>query len=565
MQSRGKLVLTLPTGQVQEFALAKESVTIGRATTSDIALHDAKISRAHAKVECTETSCTLIDLGSANGTRVNNRRVKRAILKPGDVIALGDSTLRFETGAPSSDESPLVPIHSTADLEATLAHATLSMTLNSTHTPRLAIHSAKRTWQVPLHDTLTLGREAKNDIVLDDPKASRQHARIERRGDTFLVRDLKSRNGTWVGAQRIAEQILNDGDTIRVGGTQIVFKRGFETQDLTLVDAPTRTRSAKAKHARNPVIIVPGMMGSELWRGSECFWPNARYLFTNPELLAFSQENQFEPRGLVHEVVIVPNLIKLEQYGRLGDYLEEGLGYERGKNLFEFAYDWRQDVRQSARQLAAMIEKWNAQPPLTIIAHSLGCLVSRYFVERVGGKDKVKRLILVGGPHYGVPQILTGLLYGKGLLPFGLLGDRIRTALVTFPSAYQILPTYPVVFDQNDQPIDVLADETWVTETQRPLLRAAREFRQELGTSSSVPTVSVFGYGLRTVTRINVQRDDDAKWVNAEFITAEGGDDTIPDASTVVENSEIHPVEQHHGSLYVDNDVKMRLKLELTR
>jgi hypothetical protein len=156
-------------------------------------------------------------------------------------------------------------------------------------------------------------------------------------------------------------------------------------------------------------------------------------------------------------------------------------------------------------------------------------------------------------------------LYGKGLLPFGLMGDRIRTALVTFPSAYQILPTYPVVFDQNDQPVDVLTDETWVAETQRPLLRAAREFRHELGTRSSVPTVSVFGYGLRTVTRINVQRDDDAKWVDAEFITAEGGDDTIPDASTVVENSEIHPVEQHHGSLYVDNDVKMRLKLELTR
>jgi hypothetical protein len=44
-------------------------------------------------------------------------------------------------------------------------------------------------------------------------------------------------------------------------------------------------------------------------------------------------------------VVIVPNLVKLEQYNRLGDYLVEDLGFERGVDLLEFAYDWRRDVR----------------------------------------------------------------------------------------------------------------------------------------------------------------------------------------------------------------------------
>ena len=39
----------------------------------------------------------------------------------------------------------------------------------------------------------------------------------------------------------------------------------------------------------------------------------------------------------------------------------------------------------------------------------------------------------------------------------------------------------------------------------------------------------------------------------------------IPETSAVLERAEIHPVQQHHGSLYADNDVKMRLKLELTR
>ncbi len=38
------------------------------------------------------------------------------------------------------------------------------------------------------------------------------------------------------------------------------------------------------------------------------------------------------------------------------------------------------------------------------------------------------------------------------------------------------------------------------------------------------------------------------------------GDDNIPEESAVLEGAEIHPVRQHHGALYVDNDVKMRLQ-----
>ena len=42
------------------------------------------------------------------------------------------------------------------------------------------------------------------------------------------------------------------------------------------------------------------------------------------------------------------------------------------------------------------------------------------------------------------------------------------------------------------------------------------------------------------------------------------GDGMIPEMSAVLPGAEIHPVHQHHGSLYVDNDVRMRLKIELT-
>ena len=163
--------------------------------------------------------------------------------------------------------------------------------------------------------------------------------------------------------------------------------------------------------------------------------------------------------GIVGEVVLVPKLVEQEQYSRAGDFLEEALGYERGRDLLEFAYDWRQDVRQSAQRLAETIDAWPVEPPITIIAHSLGTLVSRYYIERLGGKHKVGRVLLIGGPHQGTPRIATDLIQGVGLLPFGLFGDRLLDVIKTFPSVYQILPTYPCTIDQHGQPIDLLADE----------------------------------------------------------------------------------------------------------
>jgi pSer/pThr/pTyr-binding forkhead associated (FHA) protein len=561
IQQFGKLILALPGGQEQEFSLAKSSVFVGRAATSDIVVRDARVSRTHARLEYIAIGCALVDLGSANGTYVNGVRVERANLASGDTIIVGNSTLRFEIAAPRT-EPDLTQIHSEADLEATLSQATLPMTLVNTHLARLAVHTPTKTWEVPLiQDTLTVGRHPENDLVIDHPRVSRRHARIERHNEIFVIRDLQSTNGTWLGQQRIEEHTLQNGDAIRIGNTSLVFKSGFESEDLTLVEGSI----VGEQWARRPVIIVPGFMGSELWRGQERLWPNVRQLFTRPEVFRLPEDPSLDPRDIVREVVIVPNLLKQEQYSRLSDYLVEDLGYEPGRDLLEFPYDWRQDIRRSAERLAAAIDHWPVTRPITLIAHSMGCLLSRYYVERLGGKNVVGRLIFLGGPHHGVPKAITSLIMGPNLLPFGLLGERLREVLATFPSMYQVLPIYGCVVDQEGHPIDLLDEETWLPEARRPYVRNAREFRRELGMRSSVPAVSIFGYGLKTVTRTLVERTSDGRWLKMDFDHEPTGDSTVPEASAVVEGSEIHPVQQYHGSLYVDNDVKMRLKVELTR
>src|SRR5690606_13844280 len=119
---------------------------------------------------------------------------------------------------------------------------------------------------------------------------------------------------------------------------------------------------------------VPGLLGSELWQGSERLWPNVKHLFRHPEDYVLSAKNMMEPRAIVDQVVVVPNLITIDQYGRLRSFLEEQLGYQQGVNLFEFPYDWRQDIRDSARQLAARVEELPVSGPIVLIAHSMGSL-----------------------------------------------------------------------------------------------------------------------------------------------------------------------------------------------
>jgi pSer/pThr/pTyr-binding forkhead associated (FHA) protein len=373
------------------------------------------------------------------------------------------------------------------------------------------------------------------------------------------LRDLQSTNGTRIGGERIEQHLLQDSDTIQIGPIQIIFKSGFAQEELTVADG----LDLRGHSGLTPVIFVPGTMGSELWLGSERVWPNVNLLFKQPEILRYSDDTQLKPKGILNEMVVVPNLISFDQYNLLGDYLVEELGYERGDNFIEFAYDWRQDVRQSARELARFIEGWEVNAPITIIAHSLGTLVSRYYVEQLGGKKNVGRLLLMGGPHQGAPKIAANLLTGVNLLPFGLMGKKLTEVIETFPTCYQILPLYPCAIDQSGKHINFLEDESWVKPAYLPLLRAAREFRRELGTKSSVPTLSIFGYGLKTATQIQIQRGPDGVFQKISINVGPSGDSSVPESSAVLARSEIHPVQQYHGTLFNDNDVKMRLKLEL--
>src|SRR5262245_5669351 len=94
----------------------------------------------------------------------------------------------------------------------------------------------------------TIGRHPDNTIQILDRIISKEHAQIQRAADgRYLLRDLRSLNGTFMRGERIADHYLNDGDEFTMGSTRIVF-----------VDKP------KADDVLQRVTIAPGLTESHI-------------------------------------------------------------------------------------------------------------------------------------------------------------------------------------------------------------------------------------------------------------------------------------------------------------
>lgn len=77
---------------------------------------------------------------------------------------------------------------------------------------------------VPIARRLTIGRDQKNSITLEDSLSSREHAVIQKIRDDFYIQDLNSTNGTLVNGKRIPTGNyvrLNAADTILIGRTEL--------------------------------------------------------------------------------------------------------------------------------------------------------------------------------------------------------------------------------------------------------------------------------------------------------------------------------------------------------
>ncbi len=131
---------------------------------------------------------------------------------------------------------------------------------------------------------VTVGRIEGNDVIIPNPKVSRQHAQVVRRREGWVVEDCGSRSGCFVGGARVTEHALRDGDEIRIEDHCLLFKS----------EAPVDGDSAS-----NPTMLYQEGRG-----GAEPDWGLLRTAFGDPRATAEGEKRLqalFEIGTLVDE------------------------------------------------------------------------------------------------------------------------------------------------------------------------------------------------------------------------------------------------------------------------
>jgi hypothetical protein len=110
-------------------------------------------------------------------------------------------------------------------------------------------------------DSYTIGREAGNEIVIEDPQVSRRHATLTRQGATYLLEDIGSTNGTYVNGKRVtAPVVLANGDMIGLADTIVLAVQAaiITDVDATVVgDAAQYNAAYSAPPSTQPAFTPP--------------------------------------------------------------------------------------------------------------------------------------------------------------------------------------------------------------------------------------------------------------------------------------------------------------------
>jgi len=120
----------------------------------------------------------------------------------------------------------------------------------------------------------TIGRRPYNDVVIDNPTVSGEHAVLVKMGDQVTVEDLNSTNGTYIDGKAIKKQLLNHGDTLDVGKYKIKFDSEVASGEFekTMLFKPrpqaTATAAAPAPTPAPAPVVAPAHVPAPELHGS---------------------------------------------------------------------------------------------------------------------------------------------------------------------------------------------------------------------------------------------------------------------------------------------------------
>jgi len=233
-----KLILKLKETQIEELALEKDQITIGRAKESDIVIDNIAVSRKHAEITRKEGDMYFIrDLGSSNGTFLNGAQIDVHDHALSDGAVIGIAKFELQVKALSKAAAPSAKAAAPEDAEGTMifdparrkpaAEPQAAPEPKPIRWPVLsALKGPGKGTEYKISKEVTLvGKSAQFDIPAEGWFVSSPHAKITRRGDRFYISHVGGfLSGTKVNGIGIrGEHILKNKDQVNIGNSSFVF------------------------------------------------------------------------------------------------------------------------------------------------------------------------------------------------------------------------------------------------------------------------------------------------------------------------------------------------------
>lgn len=272
---------------------------------------------------------------------------------------------------------------------------------------------------------------------------------------------------------------------------------------------------------RKPVLFVPGIGGSILAVDGNKRWPGNPLAFHNRghwNTLRLNQDGsgkQAATPDIVHSV-----LWRWSVYKPFIEFLDLN-GYESPRLYLTYPYDWRLDNRKHVDGMKNMMgiimgswydrgDGYESRKPtdkVIVVAHSMGGLVTRAYLEKYGIED-VEMVVMMGTPNHGAPQAFTaiageGYNFGNSLLQNSLAKEISQN----WPAAHQLLPQYDYHYNETgslmkrrvvyeDYHSFIGRDNRFMN---KMLLRDADEFHKEIsGFPQGLPLFIIAGHDVMT-------------------------------------------------------------------
>lgn len=335
---------------------------------------------------------------------------------------------------------------------------------------------------------------------------------------------------------------------------------------------------------RDLVIIIPGIMGSELIdaKGNKVWSVSAGAMVNAIKTLGKSLIRLELPKGLgdnepgdgvrpvalLSSLHVIPGLWSpISGYDGLVNFLRSSRfqmieadprNPDVVPNLIPFPYDWRLSNSYNGKLLAKVaqdaLERWRKQPgmgeaKLVLVCHSMGGLIARWFAEQEQGAELIRSVITIGTPHRGafksLATIVNGLEVGIGPLQLGL--TRFVRSL---PSLYQLLPQYNCLVTDEGR-VGVSAQLSLGLD--QAMLENSTSFHKGILGSESP------SYALHKIVGIRQPTPTTGRFVDGKIISSDeidgsnqGGDGTVPVLAAqpiAGRGAEVHEIADQHGVL----------------